>query len=113
MNTYEDELVLDPFMGSGTTAVAARRTGRHYVGYDTDAHYVAAATSRVAAEHRRQQVRLGSRPGAHGDPVEQGWAAKDLAVAMLEQAGYVDIVDGDRIVPGVEPTLAEIGRAHV
>ena len=29
MNTYEGEVVLDPFMGSGTTAVAAVRTGRH------------------------------------------------------------------------------------
>ena len=35
------DLVLDPFMGSGTTAVAAVRTGRHYVGYDTDPEYVA------------------------------------------------------------------------
>ena len=34
--TYARDLVLDPFMGSGTTAVAAVRTGRHYVGYDTD-----------------------------------------------------------------------------
>ncbi|MEL7210528.1 MAG: site-specific DNA-methyltransferase, partial [Actinomycetota bacterium] len=34
--TYEGDLVLDPFMGAGTTAVAAVRTGRHYVGYDTD-----------------------------------------------------------------------------
>ena len=50
MNTYEGDLVLDPFMGSGSTAVAAVRTGRHYVGYDTDAGYAAAATERVAGE---------------------------------------------------------------
>jgi DNA modification methylase len=49
MNTYEGELVLDPFMGSGTTAVAAVRTGRHFVGYDTDAGYAAAAMARVGA----------------------------------------------------------------
>ena len=41
-----------PFMGSGTTAVAAVRTGRHFVGYDTDPEYVAAATARVAAEQQ-------------------------------------------------------------
>src|SRR3546814_3061546 len=34
--TYRGDVVLDPFMGSGTTAVAAVRTGRHYLGYDTD-----------------------------------------------------------------------------
>jgi site-specific DNA-methyltransferase (adenine-specific) len=48
--TWEGDLVLDPFMGSGSTAVAARRAGRHFVGYDTDGEYVAAALARVAAE---------------------------------------------------------------
>lgn len=47
--TYEGDLVLDPYMGSGTTAVAARTTGRHYVGFDTDPDYVALAVSRVEA----------------------------------------------------------------
>jgi DNA modification methylase len=46
--TYRDDVVLDPFMGSGSTAVAAVSTGRHYVGYDTDAGYVALAEERVA-----------------------------------------------------------------
>src|SRR6202035_1528418 len=32
--TFRDDLVLDPFMGSGTTAVAAVRSGRRYAGYD-------------------------------------------------------------------------------
>ena len=48
--TYRGDLVLDPFMGAGTTAVAALRTGRHYVGFDTDAAYIATAEKRIAAE---------------------------------------------------------------
>ncbi len=48
--TYVDDLVLDPFVGSGTTAVAAVRTGRHYVGFDTEPEYVALAEQRLAAE---------------------------------------------------------------
>jgi len=48
--TYKGDLVLDPFMGAGTTAVAAVRSGRHYVGYDTDAAYITLAESRLAAE---------------------------------------------------------------
>lgn len=48
--TYVDDLVLDPFIGSGSTAVAARRTGRRYVGFDTEADYVALAETRLAAE---------------------------------------------------------------
>ena len=34
--TYRGDVVLDPFMGSGTTAVAAISTERHYLGYDTE-----------------------------------------------------------------------------
>lgn len=47
--TYKGDLVLDPFMGSGTTAVAATMTGRHYVGYDLDSDYIAKAHERIAA----------------------------------------------------------------
>lgn len=46
--TFEGDLVLDPFMGSGTTAVAAVQTGRHYTGYETDPGYVEIAKARIA-----------------------------------------------------------------
>lgn len=48
--TYQDDLVLDPFMGSGSTAVAAVRSGRHYVGIETDPSYIELARSRLAGE---------------------------------------------------------------
>lgn len=48
--TYEGDLVLDPFMGSGTTAVAAIRTGRYFVGFDTDSTYKDLAERRIAEE---------------------------------------------------------------
>ena len=51
--TYRGDLVLDPFMGAGTTAVAAVRTGRHFVGFDTDSHYVELARERIAEEEKR------------------------------------------------------------
>ena len=47
--TYADDLVLDPFIGSGSTAVAAVEAGRNYVGFDTDAEYLAIAESRINA----------------------------------------------------------------
>lgn len=47
--TYQGDLVLDPFMGSGTTAVAAVETGRHYVGFDTEESYVELARERIAS----------------------------------------------------------------
>ena len=41
-------IVLDPFMGSGTTAVAAIETGRHFIGYELSQEYCALANERVA-----------------------------------------------------------------
>ena len=47
--TFAGDTVLDPFMGSGQTAIAALKAGRHYVGYETDASYVELAERRIAA----------------------------------------------------------------
>jgi site-specific DNA-methyltransferase (adenine-specific) len=51
--TYRGDLVYDPFMGSGTTAIAALRTERHFVGFDTDEGYVVRARARIAEERAR------------------------------------------------------------
>jgi len=45
--TYSDEVVLDPFMGSGQTALAALETGRHYVGYEVNGEYLNLADRRI------------------------------------------------------------------
>jgi site-specific DNA-methyltransferase (adenine-specific) len=63
--TYRDDVVLDPFLGSGSTAVAAVRTGRHYLGYDLDPAYVSLAEERVTAERRAVAAR---DRRAHGQP---------------------------------------------
>lgn len=44
------DVVLDPFIGSGTTAVAAMRNGRHYLGFELNKEYWKSATDRVASE---------------------------------------------------------------
>ena len=71
--TYRGDLVFDPFMGAGTTAVAAVRTGRHYVGFDTDAGYLALAEERISSERdqldRRSDVErweVTVAPGSNG-----------------------------------------------
>jgi len=45
--TFEGEVVLDPFMGSGQTAIAAIKTGRHFVGYEIEEKYVSLANQRI------------------------------------------------------------------
>ena len=46
--SFEGDLVLDPFMGAGATALAAVETGRHFVGYDTDNSYLDLVRARLA-----------------------------------------------------------------
>ena len=45
--TYEGEVVLDPFIGSGQTAIASLKTKRHYVGYEINEEYVKLAEKRI------------------------------------------------------------------
>jgi site-specific DNA-methyltransferase (adenine-specific) len=45
--TFSNEIVLDPFMGSGQTAISAIKTERHYVGYETNESYHKLATNRI------------------------------------------------------------------
>jgi len=54
--TFESDVILDPFMGSGTTAIAAIRTGRNFVGYDNKIEYVELANERVKKELERIQA---------------------------------------------------------
>jgi site-specific DNA-methyltransferase (adenine-specific) len=49
--TFSDEIVLDPFMGSGQTAVAALKAGRHFVGYEVNEDYVNLAWERIRGNH--------------------------------------------------------------
>ncbi|WP_206193932.1 DNA-methyltransferase [Aliarcobacter skirrowii] len=47
VSTNEDEIVLDPFMGSGTTAVVAKKLNRKYIGYEIEEEYIKIAEKRL------------------------------------------------------------------
>jgi site-specific DNA-methyltransferase (adenine-specific) len=106
--TFEGDVILDPFMGSGSSAVAAVRTGRHYVGFDTDQDYVRSAERRVAEEQARAsanasmkdrtvRVALPAVPSAHPSEdfqaraVREGRQAKELARMLLDHSGFTNI----------------------
>ena len=61
--TYKDDIVLDPFMGSGSTGIAAAANDRHYIGYDTDADYCALAEQRIATETVLHAGEASGHPG--------------------------------------------------
>ena len=50
--TYNNEIVLDPFMGSGSTGIAALKTGRRYVGYDISEEYARLSQQRIMQSGR-------------------------------------------------------------
>lgn len=98
--TYRDDLVLDPFMGSGSTMVAAANLDRRFVGYDLDPHYVEIARARVAAEaHESHDVA--------GPDGEVGASAIKIAEAAVRAAGFRDVTTGHRVRrTGVAVSLA-------
>jgi site-specific DNA-methyltransferase (adenine-specific) len=46
--SYEDDVVLDPFCGSGTTCIAAIQNNRNYIGYDINQDYIDLAQNRIS-----------------------------------------------------------------
>jgi DNA modification methylase len=89
--TFDDDLVLDPFMGSGSALVAAAQLGRRYVGYDTDPAYVEIARTRVADA-------LAVAPVAPPPAEVDGKAAMKLAEEAITEAGFT-ITATNRKVP--------------
>jgi len=45
--TFEDEVVLDPFIGVGTSAIASIKSRRNYIGFDTEKEYIKKAANRI------------------------------------------------------------------
>jgi site-specific DNA-methyltransferase (adenine-specific) len=54
--SFEGNVVLDPFCGSGTTCVAAMNSNRHYLGFDIDEQYVTLAKDRLNRLQKSKKV---------------------------------------------------------
>jgi site-specific DNA-methyltransferase (adenine-specific) len=86
--TYRGDLVLDPFMGSGSTLVAAARTGRCYIGYDLEERYVRIAQQRVEEELKLQYRSSDTPESFEATATQLGKAAQAIAHSVLERAGF-------------------------
>ena len=62
------DLVLDPFFGSGTTGAVARRLGRHFLGFERDPVYAAAARARIDAVEPLPAEALAIAPSKRSEP---------------------------------------------
>jgi DNA modification methylase len=56
MSTDEGDIVFDPFVGTGTTAVAAKRLGRRFIVVDIDEKYVAIAKNKLSRESSNSKI---------------------------------------------------------
>jgi site-specific DNA-methyltransferase (adenine-specific) len=94
--TFAGDLILDPFMGSGSALVAAARLGRRYVGYDLEPSYVEIARQRVHAalsDLARSRGLAAPAPGRngsarrrHADPPPRAALEGRAATAVAEEA---------------------------
>ncbi len=126
--TYRHDIILDPFMGSGTTAIAALRTDRHYLGYDTDRAYIDRARQRICAERERldeaaqsaapMRPRLPALP-ASAEPdedfqargVREGRRAKEIAKWALYEYGFHVLSEEARLPAGVTVNFIAIDQS--
>jgi DNA modification methylase len=121
--TYRDDLVLDPFMGSGTTGVAAVRSGRRFVGYDTETAYVEIAEQRIRAEREQRMhetVPVGRAPTAKRRTAAardtevvtramgEGHKARELARRLLEHCGFDDVSADVRTGHGIDVSFSGV-----
>ena len=108
--TYYDDLVLDPYMGAGTTAVAAVRSGRCYVGCETEVPYIDISNERIRDERERlvesqarrerfkvliPAVKKDDEQVQVDDPqaraVREGQKAESIARVIVEECGFTGL----------------------
>lgn len=128
--TFEGDLVLDPFMGSGSTGVAAVENDRRYVGFDTDAAYAEAAMERIDQAHQAHEFDAKERAQALMPPLfaeftkagqakandlvdfqrratTDGSRAQELARYLLTQCGFGDhLREREKFKVGAEVNFA-------
>jgi modification methylase len=88
------DLVLDPFFGSGTTGVAARRLGRSFIGVERDPAYAEAARTRIDAVEPLPEVALAIAPTRRSEP----------------RVAFSSVVESGLARPGER--LVDAGRRH-
>jgi modification methylase len=111
------DLVLDPFLGSGTTAAVARKLGRGFIGIERDPAYATAAAARIAAVATLPAEAIAAVPSKRAEPriafaalVEAGLIAPGT-ILTDEKRRHSALVraDGTLLVGGVAGSIHKVG----
>ena len=82
------DVVLDPFFGTGTTGAVAKKLGRHFIGIEREADYIAAATARIDAI----------------DPLDEAHLEPLAAKRAEPRVAFSSVVEGGLLKPGTKLT---------
>ena len=118
-STMPDDIVLDPFIGTGTTAVVAKRLHRHFIGIERHPAYAEAAIGRVLRERRASLAAVTTTPSKRdaaripfGSLVEQGLVPPGTVVR--DKLGRVEATvaaDGTLLAGSARGSIHQVGAA--
>jgi modification methylase len=89
-----DDLVLDPFCGTGTTGAVAKRLGRRFIGIERDGAYAKAAAARLAAV----------------EPLPQETLAAFVTAREAQRVPFAALIERGLVAPGAK--LVDVKRRH-
>ncbi len=116
-STGVGDIVLDPFLGTGTTAAVARRLSRHYIGIERHPAYVEAALGRVRRVRPAPDEGMTTTPGKReavripfGSFVERGTIAPGTVLRdRMKRAEAVVIADGTIRAGNIQGSIHKVG----
>ncbi len=119
-STQPGDLVLDPFFGTGTTGVVAKRLGRRYIGIERDRRYIALAEKRLKATPDNCDAETVATPARRDEPripfgwlVERGFLAPGTVLVSANRRWSAKVrADGTLIAADCRGSIHQVG-AHV
>ena len=116
-STNVDDIVLDPFFGSGTTGAVAKKLGRHYVGIERDPDYAALAEDRISKVNRIQEEDVLKIESKKEQPrIPFGWLVErgmlQPGQVLTDQRGRHSArvrADGTLITDGFRGSIHQVG----
>lgn len=109
MFTFPGEIVLDPFLGSGTTTVAAIKLGRNSIGYEINSEFLPLIKQKIKTEGRRleAEVRISKQEDMSIDFQER---VKKLPYVFKDRVKFNKRIDPKKLNFGSKITMKDAGK---